>query len=402
MRSHVFVTALFLACVRTEALATDGPLVEECRGCHGPERDRPVARFANGLGRWKDGQCFGCHAELNDIGVKLASGVRDARYFAAPMAEDKLSRLSRQPLSFTRAPLLLDPGSGSVRRLSRARLERFLRRPSATFAADAIAAPGMMAFPRISPDALAEVWGWVEQMRDRDARPGVEVDALRAEDDRKMSPTEYRAAQKLFDQRCAPCHGGARPTSGRTGVTLSLFSAEWLEWYSSGRGRTEGDGRKMPDVELSSEEARALYRFFGAMRAEAERKVDRATRALDAPRALRDDRGAAKVEPELVSYIFGRFFTDAGCVHCHLASPRAAQRFVSTPEGLRRYLETRSGSELWRRLELRAIEAEHGLGTKDPGMPMGRPPLPPPLRAAVGRWVRASCPDPEGRTLCKS
>jgi len=65
--------------------------VDECVGCHTARRNEPKSRFANGLGHWNDSQCYGCHAELNDVAARHQKGQEDRRYYAVPVREEKLA-----------------------------------------------------------------------------------------------------------------------------------------------------------------------------------------------------------------------------------------------------------------------------------------------------------------------
>lgn len=153
----------------------------------------------------------------------------------------------------------------------------------------------------------------------------------------------------------------------------------------------------MPVVPLSAEEASLLYRLFGEMRAEAERELDARVSRLK----LEDMAAPTAPPPALLGYLWGPFFRDASCVHCHATSPRAAGAFTADAEGLKAYLRRKSGKELWLRLETRALEAEHGLVAERPGMPMAGVELPLELRRVIARWVLDGCEDPEGQSWCR-
>lgn len=152
----------------------------------------------------------------------------------------------------------------------------------------------------------------------------------------------------------------------------------------------------MPIVPLSSREAELLYRLFASMRAEAERELDERVSRLK----LEEAAAPMSAPAALVSYLWGPFFRDATCIHCHSTSPRAAAAFTASAEGLKTYLRNKSGAEYWRRLEIRALEAEHGLAAAQPGMPMAGVELPKELRALIARWVIDGCKDLEGHSWC--
>ncbi|MET0404929.1 MAG: hypothetical protein ABW123_21110 [Cystobacter sp.] len=360
--------------------------VEECVGCHTARRTEPRSRFANGLGHWNDSQCYGCHAELNDVALTRQQGKEDRRYYAVPVREERLAALVTAPLAYMNAPAAVEPAEGGTPRVSWERLGAFLKRPSNLSPKDGSRAPRMMAYPGLQPRALkavADLLGVKQPARPRAATP--------------LSKEERGQALTLWTTRCFTCHGGAKPVSGRTGVTLGLYTEEWLREYAGGKVRSPRDVRTMPVVPLDAHEARLLYRLFGEMRAEAESALDARASRLK----LEDAASPMAVPPALVGYLWGPFFRDATCVHCHATSPRAASAFTADAEGLKVYLRRKSGEEFWRRLELRALEAEHGLVAAQPGMPMAGIELPQELRRLIARWVLDGCKDPEGQSWCR-
>ncbi|HYX33979.1 MAG TPA: hypothetical protein VE954_12760, partial [Oligoflexus sp.] len=56
--------------------------------------------------------------------------------------------------------------------------------------------------------------------------------------------------------------------------------------------------------------------------------------------------------------------------------------------------------ELWRRLEIRALEEDAGLGAQKPGMPMTGPALPKPMRDMFLTWIQGGCPLANEEKLC--
>ncbi|EPX59895.1 hypothetical protein D187_002639 [Cystobacter fuscus DSM 2262] len=378
----LFVLALLLG---MGAFASDLE-VDECVGCHTARRDEPKSRFATGLGHWTDSQCYGCHAELNEVAVQSQKGLKDRRYFSVPVREEKLASMVTSPLAYMNAPERVEPAQGAVPRVSFERLAAFLKRPSHLSAQDGSRAPRMMAYPSLQPKALKAVAHLLGVRQPaRESAPA------------KLTVAERRQADTLWTTRCFSCHGGPRPVAGRSGVALGLYTAEWLRDYAGGKVLSPRQARTMPVVPLSTEEARLLYRLFGEMRAEAERELDARVSRLKleeaaVPRAL---------PPALLGYLWGPFFRDATCVHCHATSPRAASAFTADAEGLKAYLRRKSGEEFWLRLETRALESEHGLVAARPGMPMAGVELPSELRRIIARWVLEGCKDPEGQSWCR-
>ncbi|WNG40820.1 hypothetical protein F0U61_49345 [Archangium violaceum] len=379
------VLFVLILLVGTGAFASDLE-VDECVGCHTARRNEPKSRFANGLGHWNDSQCYGCHAELNDVAARKQKGQVDRRYYAVPVREEKLAQLATTPLAYMNAPESVEPPEGTVPRVSWERLAAFLKRPSNLSPQEGSRAPRMMAYPSLQPKALkavAELLGVRPQAREKTPA--------------KLSVEERRQADTLWTTRCFSCHGGPRPVAGRSGVALGLYTAEWLRDYAAGKVRAPREARTMPVVPLSTEEAKLLHRLFGEMRVEAERELDARVSRLK----LEDMAVPTALPPALLSYLWGPFFRDATCVHCHATSPRAASAFTADAEGLKAYLRRKSGEEFWRRLETRALEAEHGLVAARPGMPMAGVELPLELRRLVARWVLEGCKDPEGQTWCR-
>lgn len=360
--------------------------VDECVGCHTARRNEPKSRFANGLGHWTDSQCYGCHAELNDVAARHQKGQEDRRYYAVPVREEKLAQLATSPLAYMNAPESVEPPDGAVPRVSWERLAAFLKRPSNLSRKEGSRAPRMMAYPSLPPKALKAVAHLVGVRQ-----PGREKTPA------KLTVEERRRADALWTTRCFICHGGPKPMSGRSGVALGLYTAEWLQDYAAGKVHSPREARTMPVVPLSTDEAKLLYRLFGDMRAEAERELDARVSRLK----LEDMAVPTALPPALLGYLWGPFFRDATCVHCHATSPRAASAFTADAEGLKAYLRRKSGEEFWRRLETRALEAEHGLVAATPGMPMAGVELPLELRRFIARWVLEGCKDPEGQTWCR-
>jgi len=374
----VLILCLFLSLLPGVARAVDTAAVE-CASCHTPARGEPASRFPNGLGRWGEAQCYGCHAEINDVATQSARGVRDARFIALPVSEQKLALLAERPLAYMNAPERIEPRGRATPRIARERLAAFLRRPASLGAPGASRAPRMMAYPRLAESELNEIARGLGVART--ATVSGEV-------------PEHIAT--LWRERCASCHDGPRPSSGRDAVALGLYTPEWIFAYANGETKGVRDTRSMPVLPLSREDAQGLYRFLGAARGEAERALDARVARLELPRS-----GTAGGVPDaFVDYLFGRFFRDATCVHCHSTSPRAAAAFRADADGLAEYLRRRSGREFWQRLEIRALEAEHGLVAAVPGMPMAGIELPVELRTLIARWVRDGCRGPEGQSYC--
>lgn len=370
--------------VGTMASAND-LAVEECLGCHTVRRNEPQSRFATGLGQWKDRQCYGCHAELNEVALQSVNGIRDRRYFAVPVSEDKLMRFAMSPLAYMNAPETMEPREGDVRRISWERLKDFLRRPASLSPVQGSRAPRMMAYPSLSSKDLKAAATVLDVKQPAQKEPPA-----------RMTEADRRQADALWKSRCVPCHGGARPLSGRSGVALGLYTSQWLHAYAGGSVSSPRKERAMPIVPLSSQEAELLYQLFGEMRSVAERELDERVSRIRIEHAA----APVAVPRALVGYLWGPFFREATCIHCHATNSRAAGAFIATAEGLKAYLKRKSGTEFWRRLEIRALEADQGLVAAQPGMPMAGVELPKELRAFIARWVMDGCRDLEGKSWC--
>ncbi|AGC44028.1 hypothetical protein MYSTI_02712 [Myxococcus stipitatus DSM 14675] len=363
-----------------------GVVAQECTGCHTARRTEPEARFANGLGRWTDSQCFGCHAEINDVARKRQKREPDPRYFAVPVREDKLVHLATTPLSYMNAPEVLQPPGRDIPRISARGLAAFLKRPSTLSPTEGSRAPRMMAYPELLARDEKDI---AKLLSVRSAAVGPPP--------ARLTHAEKATAESLWTARCAACHSGPKPLSGRDGVALGLYTPEWTYAYSRAQPPYAHPDRRMPEVPLTLDEAKLLHRFFGELRQEKEREVDARVAALSLERSA----VPVQVPRAMLAYLWGPFFRDATCVHCHATSPRAAGAFTASAEGLKAYLRKKSGEEYWRRLETRALEAEHGLVAAKPGMPMAGLELPVELRRLIARWVVDGCKDPEGESWCR-
>jgi mono/diheme cytochrome c family protein len=348
----------------------------ECTGCHTARRNHPVSRFGGGLGRWNDSQCFGCHAELNDVAAKHARGEDDVRYYGAPVSEERLNQMAKVPLSYGGAPEKLE--AGKVPRLSLEGLAGFLRRPAGISFSEGNRAPRMMAYPTLSARDLKAIGALFK------VGPG------------RVMPASAAKGERVWAERCAACHSGPRPLSGRGAAALTMFTPQWMHAYAAGTATgVRAEERKMPTVPLTLSESADIAAWLKEERARQEKALDEKVAQLRI-----DDVPAGAVPPGFVTYLWGRFFRDATCVHCHSTSPRAAKAFTADAEGLAEYLKRKPGSELWRRLELRAHEAAASLGAREPGMPMAGAELPREVRDLIGRWAKAGCADPEGAKHC--
>jgi len=360
----------------------------ECVGCHTAQRTIPQSRFGNGLGRWTDAHCYGCHAELNDVARMRHRRQPDPRYVAVPVREERLARMATtEPLSYMMAPERVEPPTASPPRIAWERLAAFLKRPSTLSHTGGQRAPRMMAYPDLTAQEAREAGRVLGIRQARVSAPAT-----------RLSPQERKQAETLWATRCVACHGGEQLLAGRTAVTLGIYTPEWLQAYAANKvSSPTGGERAMPEVPLDLKEARLLYRLFGELRVEAEREVDTAVEKLRLDAAPLP----AQVSPDFIRHLWGSFLREATCVHCHATSPRAARAFTATEDGLRRYLREQGGAKFWSRLATRRVEARHGLVAEKPGMPMAGAPLSDETLSLIARWVLDGCRDPNGQRACK-
>jgi mono/diheme cytochrome c family protein len=338
-------------------VARAAEMPEVCIGCHSEARSQPSGRFPTGFGRWTDAQCFGCHQEFNEIGELFAQGVKDKRYYSLPIRDERLKALARNPLPYGHAPLQI-----AWDKYDPERLLRFLRRPTGY--------PSRMpAFPDIRSEDFAFLR----------TTPVPSGDAQRGE--------------AIFQRTCVSCHAKRNPVSGHSTLQLSVYSSAWIYQYASGRAQTKE--RSMPVLNVSEAEAADIFAYLGQLRKKTEEQLDQAVARIQAPAA----KGGA-VPRAVAGYIENRFFRDGGCVHCHGIEGRALARFDTSAAGIRSWLKVNDPLELWRRLEIRGLEEEAGLGAEKPGMPMTGPALPKPMRDLLLTWIQGGCPLSNEERLC--
>lgn len=372
---------------RSEA-PSDRPseLQRECMGCHTANRETPKSRFAVGLGVWDEGQCFGCHAEIDGIARDARAGQRGRGFASVPVSFDRLMQMSTRPLPYLKAPERIRFVVDDIQRIAPERLGAFLRRP-ATGGSSAEHPDWMMAFPALRDDeaeAILTAMGGNGGARRHVARAG-KTEALR-----------------LWKSICVSCHDTSAGAAGRTPAYLSLFTADWIFGYvnSSSHSSTGREQRQMPVFAIDREAAQGLYELFGEERRRREERLDGPVRGLGGGQA--DDPPGGKLSRAAIDYIWGRALRDGACVHCHTGDTRARRHFEATPEGLRAYVGRNGGLALWKRLETRVLEEQEGLVAAAPGMPMTARPLPAQMRALILKWVKSGCLDADGRRACQN
>lgn len=357
------VVLIFTMCVSVSCLALSWKSIpkdirQECFGCHTSERMQNLGKYANGFGQWTDLQCFGCHIEINEIATRINRGKKDRRSYSIPISRPRLIELAKHGLPYMSAPEEL-----SWEHYETYRIRLFLARPVTIDGSLGRKAPLMPAFPELH----------------------IETSEIN-----KFEPSDTKRGKILFVEKCFSCH---HEKAKRTQLALSIFKWEWLRNYSRGVGVQEG--RTMPNIELTEQDAKDVHAYLGSYLHEQIRLVDLAVGNL-VPSTI----DSTPLPDQTIVYIWQGFFRDGDCVHCHGIEGRARNRFDISEKGFQVWLQENDPWELWRRLEIREIEATFGVGSEVPGMPMSGAPLPKPLRDVISRWIGQGCVDPKGKKWC--
>ena len=211
--------------------------------------------------------------------------------------------------------------------------------------------------------------------------------------------SSIQQGKHIFESTCKSCHMTSQ-MSGYNAVAMSLFSADWIHQYVNGkvvRPSASPEQRQMPTFHISKKDAASLRAYFQSRRKTQEMKLDKAVALVQKDWEALSSKPIPKVAKQ---YIWGRFWRDGGCVHCHEIEGRAQTQFDTSHRGLKRWLQQGNPEELYFRLATRRYEAQFGIGAKKPGMPMTGDPLPAPFVKMVGRWLKSGCVDPNGVLLC--
>lgn len=358
---------LYVALVLSSASTMLTSAVEECLGCHTEARVEPPARFHSGFGRWKDNQCYGCHAEIHEVGDNLVTKQPDPRYLTLPVSDERLRNLAKHPMPYLKAPLHL--GSGSGAKYHAQSLVNFLRRPSASCSEGECRAISMMAYPAIS---LADIKAL-----------SIEVSSESISQDQRV----VKKGELLYEQACAACHG---LKGGVAQASMSLYAKEYLLQY-------QHSGKSHVSYRLSQNQAAALQAYFTHSRNKLEEQVDSKLTAIEQQWLQIPNSPLNRSERQ---YVWKGIWRDGGCVHCHGIKGRAKQRFDTSSIGLTEYLKKGNGKSLYYRLKIRQAEQDVGIGASVPGMPMTGAALHPKIIELVGRWIKSGCNNQQGKRLC--
>ncbi|CCN82643.1 putative Cytochrome c, monohaem [Vibrio nigripulchritudo SFn27] len=352
---------------------------QECHGCHFDNRMKPVGKLPNGSRKWTDQKCVACHTEIDDIAYNYRNNIKDARYVALPVKDKRLESMEKYPLSYLHAPIWPIFKKQSVR-VNRKTLAQFLNAPHGKCTHDECDAPKMMAYTQISEDEVVAI------------SEHLKVIPVESEKEVQGSPTRGRA---LFEKSCSMCHGSSQ-LSGYNANAMSLFSADWIYEYANGK---EVEGRVMPKMPVSKEQAHDLYAYFQSSREENEKALATSVSQIKKEFASLPK---GKIPPNALNFIWNRLWRDTGCVHCHGIEGRAKEKFnMATRTDIEEWLRESDPSILYQRLAIRGKEKEFGMGATPAGMPATGQPLPEQLIKLLGIWIKSGCPNEENDMICK-
>lgn len=353
----------------------------ECEGCHFEERSQPQEYFKNGLGKWTDRQCVGCHQETNEIGRNISEGKLDPRYYGLPLRREKLLKLKEHPLSYTRAPKNPFWVQDAVARMDRAGLLSLVKNPvqSPYFNGPEM---GMMALPTLDADALNGVL--------KSKAPGFPMD--------RPSQSDPTAGKKLWDNSCQSCHAPNGLKNAPSGLYISHLSESWVWLYVNGKAKNPYLERTMPSFTVKEAEIASLLQYLRNEKTQAVTKLDQQVQEL--AQAAKSPQKQLELKPIAITWLLDKMPRAGSCVHCHDGDQRAAKNFRATREGIIDYLEKNGSSELLTRLKTRSLEVKADVTASRPGMPMTASPLPDQLIQLVETWMAQSCPLEDGRKVC--
>lgn len=342
----------------------------ECVGCHLPERGNVEKRFPSGFGTWDDSQCYGCHAELVEVSMNVLEGKEDKRLSSLPISDERIRNIRHHPLPYLTTKE--KPWAHKNKdKLTADTLIQFLKRPHGRcMQDDSCYAPRMMAYPDtdnlISTKAPKQTY----------------------------TPESTKEGAAIFAAKCQSCHEFS-DISGYDKVALSLFSSEWIYEYANSDG-LEVDGRQMPKINVSKEEARALFGFFQNSRGIKEAEVDKLVKQVLVNFKNKNEH----ISDRSIEYVWNEFWREGDCVHCHAIGGRASKAFDTSLPGILAWLKNNRPEELVERLLIRHVEKRLGLGSSTPGMPMTREPIPLEGITIVSTWINHGCPDLDRKTHC--
>ncbi len=348
--------------------ANDYAKNSECTGCHSVQRSQPKGgKLANGFGQWSDLQCYGCHAEITDVARNWAAGKTDDRFYALPVSDASLKRISTHGMAY-----LTTPENWHLHRYDHMRLQLFLAQPVRINPLQESRFPLMVANGEfLKSDTLLP----------------------------KINKAKAQAGGAIFAAKCMSCHGDITPVSGRSRLSLFAFDEKWLYRYANKMDagfHASQKPRVMPLVSLTHAEANSVYEYLGDSYIHQKEELRAAVDRIVAPSAPSKSISAAQVD-----YIWTSFFRDAACVHCHAIEGRAKMKFdLSNNMTLGVWLSTNDPYKLWRRLEIRELENRYGIGFSEPGMPMTGAPLPESFRKLIYHWISSGCLDQYQKINC--
>ena len=361
------VCVIFCSCPL--AFAMELPHSQECSACHFSSRTHAEAKFPTGFGRWENAQCFGCHNELTEVATLYTQGKIDERFSSLPISDDRISHMKDDPLPYLNAAF--DPiGEGENLRTTKENLENFLRRPHGRCSTDGnCSPPAMMVYPSLKKTIVF--------------------------DTNNVDDQKYSAIGKgIFEEKCSACHATS-DISGYNATAMSLFSADWIYRYANNLN-IKKNNRQMPEMTITKPDSQYLYAYFQSLREEKEAAVD----ALAKKYISNFQNKNKSLSVSNINYMWGKFWRDGDCVHCHSIGGRATEKFDTSTQGLVTWLKNNKPKILIDRLITRHAEQKVGIGAENPGMPMTGEPLSFTAITILATWIDMGCPDQSLKKFC--
>ncbi len=370
------------------AFGSNISLVEQCSGCHAPGRTQ-APELARGVKKWADSQCFGCHAELNEIRTTLREKTSSSHFQEAksrlrtlPFNEERI--LGMRELSYLQAPLFRSGAHkrSATQRLSKAGLLSFLRRPVSK---QPHSLSQMPSFPKLKKNDLLAL---------RELVPFSEAE---------VPAVPLEPGREVWESQCSSCHG-VEDSNAPQLAYLSLFTAEWIYGYAN--ASVVKAERTMPRVSVSLQEAQGIWHLAFQERRRLEEVLEQKIAESENRRKKAVSSRKTRLAPGMAAQVDtwlkgGELFMKWGCVHCHTGNEAPAEKFLATPSGFLSYVSTSDqANELFERLRARHLELELGIVSERPSMPLTQKPVPLPVVSLLEAWVENDCPSSNGKKQC--
>jgi mono/diheme cytochrome c family protein/cytochrome c553 len=359
--------------------------IQECAGCHFESRTVSQGVIEFGLQKWTDSNCYGCHLEIDDIAKHVQKNKHHESNIGLPISNERLRNMKTHPLPYLNTPL--DPfHADGIVRINQMTALRFLKQPTGQCSVDGCQAPKMMAYG----DLDLKGWLTIQQALKLSLPP--------------ESDEEHRGhvqqGERIFQKHCRACHQNST-VSGYDAVGLSLFASDWLYQYATGKTEYR-QPRAMPTLPITKSDSIDLYAYFQQQRNL--RKYSQQSSGFEEKTkvSFHQVKDESLNNQRLNHYFTHKFWLDAGCVHCHAAKGRAKTQFnMENDVSILTYLKSpKHQFELYKRLKIRHLEAEYGLGYSKSGMPMTGSPLPDKLIFKLTQWMKSGCMDHQSQVQC--